>query len=98
VVRKRQTAMTRKEENYFRSVLDQICPPAMPVIKVYRIKGDRTQVCVFTVYPDDFKGDLPIFSENVLKEIHNHCGPGKYLLRTVHSNGRFGPSRIVHLG
>jgi hypothetical protein len=89
---KHRTAATRKEENYFRRLLDEICPASEPVLKVYKVRSDGKQVCVFSIYPDDFK------SSDVLNHIRNQFGPGSYLLRTVHSNGRFGPSRVVHLG
>jgi len=90
---------TRTEEDYFRQFLDGVWPTE-PAIKIYRIGSNGKQVCVDSLFVEMVKpGVLRIEgADNVLNHIRGQFGPGKYLLRTVYSNGRFGPSRVVHIG
>ena len=100
VMRRRSAeSKTRTEEDYFRQFLDGVWPTE-PVVKIYRIGSNGKQVCLDSLSVEMVKpGVLRIVgADNVLNHIRVQFGPGKYLLRTVYSNGRFGPSRVVHIG
>jgi hypothetical protein len=90
------------EEKYFRGYLDEICGPTDPVVKIYKIERNGKQVCVDCLFIEQYNTQLGAFQfpnpNYVLDGIRDKFGPGRYLLRTVYSNGRFGPSRIVHIG
>jgi hypothetical protein len=102
--RKRNTSKPKAtEEHYFRRYLDEIVGPSEPTVKIYRIEPNGKQVCVDCLFVEqvvDFSKGLFKFSrpDDVLENIRHQFGPGRYLLRTVYSNGRFGPSRRVDLG
>jgi hypothetical protein len=89
----------QSEEKYFRRFLEDLAP-SDPVIKIYRIERNGKQVCLDCVFAEITKQGVLRFpqSTNILHSIRVKFGPGRYLLRTVYSNGRFGPSRVVHIG
>jgi hypothetical protein len=98
-------AQTTTENRYFREFLDDVCGPNEPMIKIYSVQANGKQTCIDCVFPDhsDYtKAGAPEFhfpsSVELLKRLRNDFGSGKYLLRTVHSNGRFGPSRVITIG
>lgn len=90
------------EENYFRRYLDEICGPTDPIMKIYKIERNGKQVCVDCLFLERYDSKTGVFKfpnpSNVLESIRGKFGPGKYLLRTVYSNGKFGPSRVVQIG
>jgi hypothetical protein len=71
-------------------------------MKIYKIEANGKQVCVDCLFSEQYDSKTGAFkfpnANNVLEGIRDKFGAGKYLLRTVYSNGRFGPSRIVHIG
>jgi len=97
--RRRNASKATTEEDYFRQFLDNVWPTE-PVIRIYRIESNGKQVCLDSLFVEMVKpGVLRIpGADHVLDNIRGQFGPGKYLLRTVYSNGRFGPSRVVHIG
>ena len=97
--RRRAASKTKTEEDYFRQFLDDVWPTE-PVVKLYRIGSNRKQVCLASLSVEMAKpGVLRIVGvDNVLNHIRVEFGPGEYLLRTMYSDGRFGPSRVVHIG
>jgi hypothetical protein len=68
-------------------------------MKIYKIERTGEQVCVDCLFSEQYDSKMGALkfpnANKVLKAIRDKFGPGKYLLRTVYSNGRFGPSRIV---
>lgn len=95
----RDVSKTKTEDHYFRQFLDDLAPTE-PLVKIYRIEPNGKQVCLDYLFLETMKSGvlkLPGTSQ-VLRNIRDQFGPGKYLLRTVYSNGRFGPSRVVHIG
>jgi len=89
----RVTRKTRKllpqitaEDARLNSFVDQIFPRE-PTLKVYRIDPDGKQTFLYAT-------DLEFFS---LDELRDHHDGGKFLLRTVRSNGTYGPSRVVYV-
>src|SRR5690242_20701432 len=90
------------EDEYLRRYLDEIVGPAEPKLKIYRIKPNGKQVCVNCLFVEEYdlsRGVLKFARPAcVVENIRAQFGPGKYLLRTVYSNGRFGPSRVLDIG
>jgi hypothetical protein len=72
------------------------------MIRIYRLERNlltvgtrfRKQIRVGQVLLADFPHD-PSF---ILEYLQRKFGPGDYLLQTVHSNGKYGPSRVVDIG
>jgi hypothetical protein len=71
-------------------------------VKIYEIERNGKQVCVDSLFLEQYNPKLGALkfpnADYVLASVREKFGPGKYLLRTVYSNGRFGPSRTVHIG
>jgi hypothetical protein len=61
--------------------------PRWPMLKVYRLGpgGKQTFLC---------SADLETFSLGMLRDQYDG---GKFLLRTIRSNGTYGPSRVVQV-
>ena len=75
------------EERQMQEFVDRIGPPPIPVVRVYRITEDGKQTRID-------EADLESVDEVYLRE---RFGPGSYLLRTVRSNGTYGPSKVVRI-
>lgn len=71
------------EEAQLSAFMDDIAPRE-PLLKVYRIEAGK-QTFLFAT-------DFEFFS---LEDLRNQYGGGKFLLRSVRSNGTYGPSRVV---
>jgi hypothetical protein len=90
------------EESYFRDYLEQIVGPTEPRIKIYKILPNGKQVCVHCIFVEEYSSSKGVYrfppADRLPEIIRDQFGPGRYLLRTVYSNGRFGPSRVMHIG
>ncbi len=83
---------TPDEEAQLRGFIDQIGPGREPTGKIYRLPVDGRQVLLGTVTIYDFPVD------EYGAYLRDAFGPGTFLIRTVRTNGTFGPSRIVRIG
>ena len=79
----RDAGITR-EEARLSAFVDDIAP-RLPTVKVYRLEPGGKQKFLFATV-------IEFFSLEILREEYDG---GKFLVRTVHSNGTYGPSRVV---
>jgi hypothetical protein len=86
MARKTKQTVDAAEDKKLREFEDDIAP-RMPWVKIYRIEKDGRQTFLGAT-------DLEFFSFEMLR---HEFGGGKFLVRTVRSNGTWGPSRIVHV-
>ena len=88
--RKKKKEKTAKDEQLQASI-DTIGGDREPRIKIYRIESAKrqTQMGVFSL--DEFSGS------SVEQRIADKFGSGKFLVRTVDANGRYGPSRVIRI-
>ena len=77
-------AEMRREEAELSAFADEIAP-RVPTVKVYRLEAGGKQKLLFAT-------DIDFFSLEILRD---HYDGGRFLVRTVRSNGTYGPSRIV---
>ncbi len=81
--------------------IEDIGAPREPTIRIYRLeplqKQHRThfrkQTRVGEVLFSDFS-----HGNNIFEYLREEFGVGTFLLRTVRSNGTYGPSRVVRIG
>jgi len=85
MVRKRRSEEA-EEEQRLETWLDSWIPRE-PHLRIYRITDERKQVFLTT-------SSLGGFDPEQLREEY---GAGKFLLRTVRSNGKWGPSRVLRI-
>jgi predicted phage tail protein len=93
------------ENRYFRKLLDEISAfgPNEPIIKIYLLDRGK-QRFLYCVSPDcvTYREGVPVVVtfppvQALVDGLRERYGSGKYLFRTVHPNGRFGPSRVVNI-
>jgi len=76
-----------EEERKLIDVIEQIGPPREPSVRVYRIDADGKQTRMGVM-------SLEYCDEEAVRE---QFGTGTFLLRSVRSNGTYGPSTVVRL-
>ena len=74
------------EDEQLSEFMDNLCP-RVPMLKIYRIEEDGKQT---------FLGALAM-GLFCLDEVRSRFGGGKFLIRSVRSNGTYGPSRVVQI-
>jgi hypothetical protein len=77
-----------KEERRLKVFIDKLGPPREPTVKIYRIEPDGKQTRLGVM-------ELEWFDEETLRK---QFGAGTFLVRTVRSNGTYGPSRVLRIG
>jgi hypothetical protein len=82
---RKSTATT--EEQQMHEFMDDIAPRS-PTLRIYRIDADGKK--------HEFLGCAQL-EEFSLEDVRERFGSGTFLLRSVRSNGTFGPSRVVRI-
>jgi hypothetical protein len=77
----------RPEDAQLSEFMENIWPKD-PILKIYRVGPNGKQTLLGSAVLDSFS----------LDHVRHRFGSGTFLLRTVRSNGTYGPSRVVHLG
>ena len=85
------SVVDRREEARLKEIVESVGLPREPMVKFYRLPGDGRHILVGAISLDEFPMDS---CEEYLREMF---GGGEYLVRTVRSNGTFGPSRTVRI-
>jgi hypothetical protein len=86
--RKREIADPQAvEDKQLNAFLDEFSP-RQPMIRIYRVEADGKKHTYLGA------SDLDCFS---LEGVREHFGGGTFLLRSVRSNGTYGPSRVVSI-
>jgi hypothetical protein len=89
--RTQTSVVDRREEARLKAVIESIGSPREPMVKFYRLPGDGRHILV---------GAIPVFDfpfDSCEEYLRDNFGGGEYIVRTVRSNGTFGPSRIVRI-
>jgi len=81
---KKKRARSTFEEAKLNEFMENIAP-RLPTLKIYRLEPDGKQKLLTTTF-------LEFFSYEELRE---QFGGGRFLVRSVRSNGTYGPSRVV---
>ena len=87
----RKNAALEAERERLGELLDSHIGLRDPSIQIYRLGADGKQELMGTV-------SLDVLKMGIEESIQNNFGAGKFLVRTVLSNGTFGPSRTVVIG
>jgi len=85
--KKKKNSQTTEDEQ-LQAFIDTLIP-RQPKIKIYRIESDKRQTPMGVFNLDELSGS------SVEQRIADTCGAGTFLVRTIRSNGRYGPSRVV---
>lgn len=85
--KKQRYSRNEQEDAQLNAFVEEIAPRE-PILKVYRLEQNGRQTFLYATELDSFS----------LEDLRDHFGAGSFLLRTVRSNGTYGPSRVVHIG
>ena len=77
--------------------MDNVFPHREPFIRIYRLEPNvirqntpfRKQTRIGEICLSE--------ADNILQELQHQFGAGTYLLRSIRSNGTYGPSRVVRI-
>jgi hypothetical protein len=91
-----------REDQEFSTFVEELGPLREPTIRIYRLEENqrqnrtrfRKQIRVDEVLFSDFSRD----PSSIYVYLRANFGPGCFLLRTVRSNGVYGPSKLVYVG
>jgi hypothetical protein len=78
---------TEDEDEEMMAFMENIAPRS-PTLRIYRIDSEEKK--------QEFLGCLPLLGFS-LEEVRDQFGSGTFLLRSVRSNGTYGPSRVVRI-
>ena len=85
--RNHQKTKAKSEDEQLNKFLDDLWPRE-PRIRIYRIdEHTKKQTPLGSAHIDGFE----------LEQLRERFGGGCFLLRTIRSNGSWGPSRVVHV-
>jgi hypothetical protein len=86
------------EDKKLQEFMEDVIPRREPSIRIYRIELNEKRTNA--PFRKQTRLSEIALSEagDILEYLHFHFGPGTYLLRSVRSNGVYGPSRVVYIG
>src|SRR5262249_43807596 len=100
--KRKEPGVPDKELRDFGAFMHVIGPSRVPTIRIYRLephqKQGRTHFRKQTRVDEVLLSDFLHSPSDVYVYLHEKFGVGTYLLRTVRSNGKWGPSRSVCIG
>ena len=88
----RQNTPRPEEDEQIQAFMDRLPDLRQPQVKIYRIEENKRHTCLHVCPLDEFPVDK---TESALQ---HWFGAGDFLVRTVRSNGTYGPSRVFHIG
>ena len=89
--RKRRVHNT-PEDKQLQAFIDAMPDDRQPRLRIYRLESDGSQTRLFAGALEEFP------AEDAQPMLQDWFGAGKFLVRTVRSNGTYGPSRVFHIG
>lgn len=96
-MRRKRPIHKPEDDKTLAAFMENVFPGREPTIRIYRIESNELRQN--TPFRKQTRlGEICLSeADNILQDMQFQFGAGTYLLRSVRSNGTYGPSRVVRI-